>query len=172
MTPTPESLTEAVRLVKAQTGKGVLSDYIYVNDAARFIATALDEHKAKMREVSDAVKMYEPELKSHLPLSAWPVFQAFIIPEPPVDPLVEAISDCVNNGGFTDIPEYADRLRTALAKRNARIVIDAPDKPDAAEVLDKALNVGGWKGKWESYMTSEERQAAIAVIAEALGEKS
>lgn len=170
--PSQESLTEAVRLLS----EGGHIGYSISGHDTQVLATALDEHKAKMREVSDAVKAYEPELKSHLPLSAWPVFQAFIIPDH-VDPLVEALE----SAGYAVFPDDIERFRAALAKRNARIVFDdheittksvvdhetpkMRDKPDAAEVfraVKKAYHA-------RHLMNGPQCEAAaIAVIAEAM----
>ena len=174
MNPSQESLDEAVRLLEAEYGPRN-----YPNLASQVLATALDEAEAFKREVSDAVKQLQDTVVAP---DVWMTFAKdqlarFIIPEPPVDPLVEALNATDGQPAWTK--EGADKLRSNLAKRNARIVIDAPeitsksvDDSETAETINKPDAAEVWRKAFSKWHDCGDPTAAIAVIAEALGGKA
>lgn len=163
-----ESLREAVRLLnEAMPSARWNTDH----DATKVLAAVLDEHKAYKREVSDAaedalstIRNLEFSIGTATVHKVTDILAPLIIPEPPADPLLEAWEEAINQPAW--ISKF-DTFRDALAKRNARIVIDAPDKPDATAVFTDALIAGGVSP--DEVCAGHKWKAAIAVIAEALG---
>jgi hypothetical protein len=77
------------------------------------------EHSMKQAAILGNDKMREIRLTTNIVQAA---MKALIQPEP--DPLVEAVKEVAfhDTEGFSSIEEYAERLRTALAKHGLSIV--------------------------------------------------
>ena len=85
------------------------------------LCRAIEQHEAFRQKVSDAlVEYFGPKdldviLAGHL-------LERFIIPKPPVDPLVEVLDQLNVGNGWDDTEDYARRVYEALAKRGLKIV--------------------------------------------------
>lgn len=88
------------------------------------LCRAIEQHEAFRQKVSDAVEhcraCSDPEAWTRIKFE----LGRFIIPKPPVDPLVEVLDKLNVGNGWDDTEDYARRVYEALAKRGLKIVED------------------------------------------------
>lgn len=86
------------------------------------LCRAIEQHEAFRQKVSDAVEhcraCSDPEAWTRIKFE----LGRFIIPKPPVDPLVEVLDQLNVGNGWDDTEDYARRVYEALAKRGLKIV--------------------------------------------------
>ena len=125
---TEQKALALVNEVRALEGRGPTSLAV-MNGQYSFnaLCRAIEAHEADKKAFSDVAKKVVAMIKNGESYNAIDLISPFILPEPELDPLVEAMSEAMCGVPGEDYTQPAKDLRQALAARGYKI---APKEAD------------------------------------------